>query len=192
MRTVYTLTLLIALFTPVSSHGGDARIWTDRTGRRAEAEYLGFAHGKVQVRRTTDGKLFEVPLETFSDADQSFVRAQERTDRLRSDATLEARVDQDSIPQEISVEEALKWLKGAEPRGQGDGLAIWKGESWSYYASHYDSIIVPWSKTPVEVMAGFTYGKERGVHHLIAFSGPNFRFRRTDDSPTLKRKDTKK
>ena len=192
MRTVCGLTLFIAIFTPVSSHGGEVRMWTDRKGRRAEAEYIGVADGKVQIRRTADGQLFEVPIETLSDADQSFVRSQDRADRLRSEARLDGRARQDSLPQEISVEEVLKWLKGAKPRGQGCGGTTWKGESWSYYANDYYSVIVPWSKTPVEVAAGFAYGKERGVHHLIEFSGPTFRFRRTDDSPTLGRIDTTK
>lgn len=52
------------------------RIWTDRTGRKLDAEYIGFNGGKVEIKRTSDGKTFYVPLERLSDADQAFVRSQ--------------------------------------------------------------------------------------------------------------------
>jgi hypothetical protein len=54
----------------------EARIWTDRTGRQLDAEYIGFSDGKVEIKRASDGKTFHVPIERFSDADQEFVRSQ--------------------------------------------------------------------------------------------------------------------
>jgi hypothetical protein len=54
------------------------RTWTDRGGRQLKGEFLGLAGDKIQIRRESDGKTFEVPLERFSDADQTFVRNETR------------------------------------------------------------------------------------------------------------------
>lgn len=52
-----------------------ARIWTDRKGRQVQAEFIAAARGKVTVKRTSDGKLFEIPLDWLSDSDQAFVQS---------------------------------------------------------------------------------------------------------------------
>lgn len=51
-------------------------MWTNRNGRTVEADFIALTDGKVQVKRASDGKLFEVPLESLSDADQAYVRTQ--------------------------------------------------------------------------------------------------------------------
>lgn len=56
----------------------NARVWTDRTGRQLDAEYIGFSDGKVEIKRRSDGRTFRVPLERFSDSDQDFVRSQNK------------------------------------------------------------------------------------------------------------------
>ncbi len=48
--------------------------WTDRQGRTVEAEFLSFADGMIRIKRASDGKVFEMPLERLSDADQEFVK----------------------------------------------------------------------------------------------------------------------
>ena len=52
-----------------------SRMWTDQTGRKMEAVFIGYADGRVQVRRVSDGETFFVPIERLSDADQSFIRS---------------------------------------------------------------------------------------------------------------------
>lgn len=56
------------------------RLWTDRAGRQFRGEFLGLSDGRLQIRRESDGKTFEVLLERFSDADQAFVRNETRAD----------------------------------------------------------------------------------------------------------------
>lgn len=51
------------------------RTWTDATGGfRVEAEFVGLADGKVQLKRN-DGKVITVPLDKLSEADQRFISA---------------------------------------------------------------------------------------------------------------------
>jgi hypothetical protein len=77
MRAVICFALLTSAFLGVAANPVDARTWTDRTtGRRLDAEFVGFADGKVQIKRARDGKTFHVPLESLSDDDQVFVRSQ--------------------------------------------------------------------------------------------------------------------
>jgi tetratricopeptide (TPR) repeat protein len=49
------------------------RMWSDRSGKfKVEAELVGVADGKVQLKRK-DGQTVEVPLERLSDEDQKFI-----------------------------------------------------------------------------------------------------------------------
>jgi hypothetical protein len=52
---------------------GKVRTWTDSKGRTVEAEYRGFADGKVQLRRTSDSQDFEIPISQLSDGDRELV-----------------------------------------------------------------------------------------------------------------------
>lgn len=57
-----------------SSSAGSMRTWLDATGEfRIEAVYVGFADGKVQLKRA-DGKEIAVPLDKLCKADQKFVQ----------------------------------------------------------------------------------------------------------------------
>jgi hypothetical protein len=80
MRTVIWFVLLSIAYVGVAPRPADARTWTDRTGRQLEADFVGFADGKIQIKRTSDGKIFHLPLERFSDADQAFVKSQTQAD----------------------------------------------------------------------------------------------------------------
>ena len=52
------------------------RMWSDRSGKfKVEAELVGVADGKVQLKRK-DGQTVEVPLERLSDEDQKFIADQ--------------------------------------------------------------------------------------------------------------------
>ena len=59
----------------VEIHPSTWRTWTDRKGRKLQAQFLGIAQDKLRLKRKTDGKEFHVALNVFSDADQAFVRA---------------------------------------------------------------------------------------------------------------------
>ncbi|MCY2993038.1 MAG: SHD1 domain-containing protein [Planctomycetota bacterium] len=65
----------------ISSSDSKARTWTDRKGRTVEANYVAFNDGKVRINRISDGKVFDVPLESLIDADQAFVQTQVKTNR---------------------------------------------------------------------------------------------------------------
>jgi len=52
---------------------GKVRTWTDSSGRTVEAEFRGFADGKVQLRRGSDGQDFEIPISQLSAGDRELV-----------------------------------------------------------------------------------------------------------------------
>lgn len=95
MRGVFCL--LVLVLSAVGAAAADARTWTDRTGRQLDAEFVSFSNGIVRIKRTSDGRTFDLPLERFSDADIAFVRAQPaagkplpiRLDRVDTAAKLE-------------------------------------------------------------------------------------------------------
>ena len=66
MRQVIWCVLLSIAFVGVAPRPADARTWSDRTGRQLDAEFVGFADGKVQIKRTSDGKTFHLPLRNAS------------------------------------------------------------------------------------------------------------------------------
>lgn len=76
MKRSRPIMLLILLSIMLSTSICTGRMWTNRNGRTLEADFIALKDGKVQVKRTSDGKLFEVPLESLSDADQAYVRTQ--------------------------------------------------------------------------------------------------------------------
>ena len=94
--------------------------------------------------------------------------------------------DEDSLPKTITVKSALAIIQKAEVSGQGCGGGTWNGESWGFYLNMYkDLVMLPWSLEPQKVQAGFVYGRTPVEHHLIEFSGPGFRYRRSTDVPLL-------
>ena len=70
----YLLLLVLALAGAQASNGTTAgyRIWTDAKGRQIEARMLNYADGIVTIRKPTMQE-YDVPMEQFSAADQSFV-----------------------------------------------------------------------------------------------------------------------
>jgi hypothetical protein len=73
-RTLFGLLTITLVGAALASAA--ARTWTDRTGQQFDGEYIAFSDGEVEIKRTSDGKTFHVPIERFSDADQEFVRSQ--------------------------------------------------------------------------------------------------------------------
>ena len=72
MKRLLIVFLLVAFFASVALAA--SRTWTSSDGRfRTEAELLGFADGKVRLKKS-DGKVIEVPLESLSAADRRFVK----------------------------------------------------------------------------------------------------------------------
>lgn len=49
-----------------------ARTFTDKFGREIEADLVSYGDGKIELKR--GGKTFKVPVETFSDADQAYIK----------------------------------------------------------------------------------------------------------------------
>ena len=70
--------LLAVLIVAVTYTVCAGRAWTDRKGRQVEAEYIAFEEGKVRIKRISDGKLFDIPLENLSDVDQAFIKSKHR------------------------------------------------------------------------------------------------------------------
>ena len=57
-------------------NAGDPRTWTDQKGRKVDGEFVASKDGKVKIKRKSDGKVFELPLELLSATDQRFVTEQ--------------------------------------------------------------------------------------------------------------------
>jgi hypothetical protein len=72
---VICFVLIPIAFVGIVATPADARTWTDRRGRQIEADFLGVAEGNVRIKRSSDNKIFLVPLERLSDADQAFIRS---------------------------------------------------------------------------------------------------------------------
>ncbi|MEZ5299803.1 MAG: SHD1 domain-containing protein [Verrucomicrobiales bacterium] len=62
--------VLLALGAAVSP----AREFTDKNGRKIEAEIVAVREGKVQLKKSGDNRLFLVPVDTFSEDDQAFIK----------------------------------------------------------------------------------------------------------------------
>lgn len=76
MKTPAAITTCVLLVACMAAH---ARTWTDTTGRELEANFVSATEQAVTVRRSTDGKVFEIPLERLSEADRAFVSEQLQT-----------------------------------------------------------------------------------------------------------------
>lgn len=69
MKTRFLLPLCVLAANAAVS----AREFTDLQGRKLEAEIVSAAAGQVSLKRTADGRLFNVPATTFNEADQKFI-----------------------------------------------------------------------------------------------------------------------
>jgi hypothetical protein len=74
-----------------AARAAETRTWTDRAGRQFEGQFIGYDDGQIQVKRSSDGMVFRLPLERFSDADQAFVKSRVQADA--TPATAEAKPD---------------------------------------------------------------------------------------------------
>lgn len=89
MRKLTCFVLLFSASVWVAGARADARTWTDREGRQVEAEFLGLTDGQVEIKRTSDGKIFKWPLDQFSGGDQTFIKSETKPKSVpvKSDAT---------------------------------------------------------------------------------------------------------
>jgi hypothetical protein len=72
--TTWLLTMVACLTLTVV---GNARTWTDRKGRRVEADLVAIPDASIiRIKRSGDGQVFDVPLSSLSDADQEYVKSQ--------------------------------------------------------------------------------------------------------------------
>ena len=53
--------------------GEELRIWTDTTGRTTEAYFVSAREGVVVIRRKIDGRIFDLPYESLSAQDKTFL-----------------------------------------------------------------------------------------------------------------------
>jgi hypothetical protein len=85
----------------------------------------------------------------------------------------------------ITVMQAQQIIGKTRLSGQRCGRMIWNGEPWARYVNAYKPMKLPWYGDTLQpgVEATFAYG--RGETHLISFSGPGFKYRRTTNSPVL-------
>jgi hypothetical protein len=70
----WSFAILLVLCLAALPQDGWGRVWKDRQGRELEADFLGLVGDKVRIKRTSDGRVFEYPLEQLSDEDQEFAR----------------------------------------------------------------------------------------------------------------------
>jgi len=56
--------------------GAEPRTWTDVDGRTVEAAFVKIDHDHVKIKRTTDGRIFSLPIARLSPADHAFLKEQ--------------------------------------------------------------------------------------------------------------------
>jgi len=129
-----SITLCLML---VGTSPGWARMWTDNTGKfSVEAEFVEVKDGKVLLKKD-NGKVFQVPIERLSDADQRYVASRgeqpqsqvdavEKTARAFLVATKEA--DDDAIKAVLTKKGREKYSDGSSgPPGPRAGFKIGGG-----------------------------------------------------------------
>jgi len=77
------IALLFAFLSASASSASFARTWTDLKGRQVEGDFVALKDGKVKIKRNSDGKEFDFPLDELSDADQDFVKFQAAVAKLK-------------------------------------------------------------------------------------------------------------
>jgi tetratricopeptide (TPR) repeat protein len=85
MQRIVVSTLQCALIAGIviglTTTGATARVWTSSDGKEIEAEYVGYENGVVQLRR--DGKVYDIPLQSLSEADRLLVGDDAFSKKLR-------------------------------------------------------------------------------------------------------------
>ena len=82
MKIFVLLPLLIVLgmsFSVAQDAKSELRTWTAVNGKEVEAEFVSNSDGQVSLKMKT-GKIFKVPLNKLSEADQSFLRGKVSND----------------------------------------------------------------------------------------------------------------
>ncbi len=67
--------ILTSMFLIVAAALGQAREFTDLQGRKLDAELVSVAGGQATLKRQADGRVFTVPVASFSAADQKFMNS---------------------------------------------------------------------------------------------------------------------
>jgi len=79
MSRIFPLALVFVACGAATLTTAFGRTWTDRGGRKVEADLVAVVNGKVRIKRASDGKNFDVPIDRLSDADQAFVESQAKS-----------------------------------------------------------------------------------------------------------------
>ncbi len=73
MKWLLALSLVVTSLSSVVQ----ARVWTSATGKKVDAEYVGFEDGQVALKFAKTNQVRRIPLSALSAADQAFVMAQQ-------------------------------------------------------------------------------------------------------------------
>lgn len=113
MKTIYPCALLwLALSLPLFAYE-----FTDLQGRKLNAEIVSADAGQVTLKRAPDGRVFSVPVTTFSAADQKHI-----ADWARA-----------NVRYDFRVEHTTKKIKEEKKKEQsGEALDIHEYETWIY------------------------------------------------------------
>ncbi len=66
---------LALLFLPLCVLAGENRTWTDTAGRSFSGGLISVQDGTASIRRESDQRIFDVPLDTLSEADRTYIQA---------------------------------------------------------------------------------------------------------------------
>jgi hypothetical protein len=164
MRFVAALFLALLL-----APGAFGRVWTDHQGRQVEAGLVKVNVDTVTIRRSADGKLFNIPLEFFSKTDQAYVAHAVR-------------------PPVIDEAEIMRQIGDAEPYGQGCGGTTFEGKPMGAFGNFY-RIDLPGFTEKQDVSLSYIQGRERG-NFLYRFTGPGFVYELKNGQFSLKPRET--
>ncbi len=68
-----TLALMSCVVVGLLASTTQAREWTNKKGDKVDAEYVGVDGGNVKLRSNRDGKIYNIPIESLSEADQMLI-----------------------------------------------------------------------------------------------------------------------
>jgi len=150
-RTICLIAMLCLCWAVAPAFG---RVWTDVKGRTIEADFVGMNDRAITIRRSSDGKVFNMPLEAFSENDHTFVH-------------------RESLPHVLEEKDILRKVDGVPSNGKAGGLSRNKeGKSFGYFV-HFFSVSLPGFTEKQSVGLGYIEDSERGTH-LECFLGPGF------------------
>ncbi len=165
MRTLIAVVLILAVCTPVAF----TRTWTDSTGKHTvEGEFVDLKDGTVRLKKE-DGKTITIPIETLSEADRDFVKAQNganvvndevRTKAARESLQLLGTCLFVSVSQTtIDMKEARKVLQVLLGKSIADALP----GAVHFLAGREKELTIACSKTPDISAVKEIMGKERST-----------------------------